>query len=172
MGRVPIAIVPSRPASRLTRAECGPGHVDHDRRPYDAPVRERHPGDPLVVTLDADDLGAEPEPSTERLGSVLQVAGGQLRVVDVARVRHPDRTGEGLGGLGPERVVVHPGRRTHHACVEQGQSLLDLPGIPVLVGDAERVEQRHHLRGMPAGSRSAIPQVTSSARSEPPAPPR
>ena len=121
---------PSETGEPVDPGGVGPGHVDHDRRAYDAPVSECHPGDPLVVTLDADDLGAEAEPGTERLGGVLQVAGGELRVVDVARVGHPDGAGERLGRLGPERLVLHPGRRTHHACVEQGQPLLDLARHP------------------------------------------
>ena len=126
------------------------GDVHHDRCRQGSAVRQRDPGDPVAPAVDAHHRSAEPELCSQRLGRVLQVAAGQLGVADVARVRHPHGACERCTGLRPELLAVDRSRRPHLTRVQQRQPSLDLGCVPVLVRDAELVEQRHHLGGMPA----------------------
>ena len=113
------------------------GDVDHDRRVDLGAVGQRHAGDAAVGAADLGHLGAEEELAALGLGGPLEVVGGQLRVVHVARPGGEDRAVELALRLVPEvRVVGALGRPEGVRAIDG--DLLDERGVvPLLVLDAE-----------------------------------
>src|SRR5690606_9814749 len=99
------------------------------------PIGEPDAGDPAGGPLDTGDLGTEPDDGAVPGGRVDQVAGGQGRIRHVARVGRVQCAGQPLGGLRPERVVVHRPGRTEPARIDERQPAGQLTGVPGLVRD-------------------------------------
>ena len=103
---------------RLTTEECGPATLTTTGCVDRGAVRERDAGDPALPTPDGRDLRVEAEARAACLGGPLQVARGQLRIVDVAAGREQHRARDLAVAVAEGRVVRSPRRREALQVVE------------------------------------------------------
>ena len=117
--------------------ECGPGDVDHDRRVDLGAVGQRDAGHAAVGAADLGDLGAEEELAALGLGRALEVVGGELGIVHVARAGREDRAVELALRLVPEVRVVGSPRRPEGVRGVDRDLLDERRVVPLLVLDAQ-----------------------------------
>jgi hypothetical protein len=129
-----------------------PGDIDHDRRVDLGAVGQRDAGHAAVGAADLGDLGAEQELATLGFGRALEVVGGELGIVHVARAGGEDRAVELALRLVPEvRVVGAPGRPEGVRRVD-GDLLDQRRVVPLLVLDAEVAVVGEDLLVVPGGA--------------------
>ena len=129
-------ISPSTPAMRLTTDECGPATLTTTGASISVPSASVDAGDAAAARLISVTADLEAEAAAMRLGGVLQVARGELRVVDVAAGREEHRARD-LAVAVAEGRVLGAARRGEALGVVEGQLAPQPRGVPVLERDAE-----------------------------------
>jgi hypothetical protein len=82
------------------------GDVDHDRRIDPGSTLQRNAGHPVVFFADVDHFGIKHKRCAFGFGRALEVVGGKLRIVDIARLGKKNSPFHGLaGGLSKIGVI-------------------------------------------------------------------